>query len=137
MKTKKILLPFTLFSLPIVSLPFITSCGSSYSDYSQMLWTYDKEKINNEKQNWQSFNSETISKEKLIKVIKGNGTYLDYITKDALNQGWFEKIEFENKDNKPGKLIIKLFSSKTIENSEGKKMNCPYRLPNGSLEWKI
>ena len=122
------------FLISIVSLPtfFVISCNSN-NYYMVMAWNIDKTKVEKEKNNWQTFNQEEVSLEKLKKIIKGDGNNLSRYTTEAFDQSWFEKIEFELKNETPNKLVIKL---KNKINKNDKEINCPYRLPNNKLEWK-
>lgn len=123
------------FLISMVSLPiyFVVSCNSN-TDYMVMAWDIDKAKVDEIKNgNWEVFNNQNVDIDKLKKIIKGNGDNLSRYTIDAFNNSWFEKIEFETKNGKPSKLIIKL---KNKINKNNKEINCPYRLPNNKLEWK-
>lgn len=123
-------------SLPILSLPlpFVISCSKSTPDYYQMSWSVDQEKVEElKKSGWESFNSEANTVEKILKVIKSEQGWVEKYTKQALEDGWFKKIEFENNNGKPGKLVFELLKEKSIN---GKNKNCPYKLPNGSYEAK-
>lgn len=122
------------FLISMVSLPtfFVISCNSN-NDYMVMAWDIDKTKVEKLKNDWQAFNQKEVSLEKLKEIIKGDGNNLSRYTTEAFDQSWFEKIEFELKNETPNKLVIKL---KNKINKNGKEINCPYRLPNNKLEWK-
>lgn len=135
---------FLFISIPLSVLPLISvvSCGSSSTEYYVMPWTVDEEKINEiKKGDWQSFNDEILSLDKLKKVIKNKEYtvennkkiyYIDRYTKEAFENDWFEKIAFDkDKDNKPGRLIIKMKSINIVNQKEIKN---PYRFSNGKLE---
>ena len=127
---KKIALLSSL-SLIVIPITQVVSCSNSSPDYMKMLWDVDTEKINKLSSSYESFNSEPISIDKLKKIIKGDGSYIDEYTQKAFDDEWFESISF---DGAPGKLVIKLKDKKQIGD---KTIKCLYRLRNGGLSWRI
>lgn len=127
----------SLYLSPLVALPILgtISCQAT-DDKKTMNWSIDPDKVKNIKnddQKLKQFNEEAISLEKLKKVVKyfqdsnNSNDFFERYTIDAIDNGWFESMSFDQ--NKI--LIIKLKNSKEIN---GKTVNCPYLLPNGSLE---
>lgn len=129
-----------LTPIPICAIPVIAtiSCQATV-DQQTMNWTIDAQKVQKLRSSQTSidnFNKIALSVEKLKEVIKldkinnNNGNdFIERYTLNAFNEGWFETISFENNSNK--KLVIRLKKTKEIN---GKTINCPYVLPNGSLE---
>lgn len=135
---------FAFILTPVTLLP-IVSCSSSSSDYKEMSFIIDVEKLKSIK-DVNRFNGEEINKDKLLKIIKNNDldryTYeaMGYTYKNGMwtdfnkNKNLFSKIEIEDPTKNP-KLVIELKKEYSVSiDGKEKKIKNVFRLPNGSLE---